>query len=450
MKKFTCAIFLMAAQAMASKLSLPNEHYTLPNGLQVILSEDHSTPFVAVNTWTYVGSNNEKLGQTGKAHLFEHLMFEGTAHLKDPPGYFPTIERAGGFAVNASTSFDRTNYYQTVPKNELERVLSMESSRLFFLDINQAKLDEQREVVQREKAQRYDNNPYGQATLTFWEKVFPKGHPMHGRVIGSYDDLKAASLNDIQSFYDVNYGPSNSCLTIVGDFDTKEAKALIEKYYGTLPKSKTIDSPLVPTVKLEGQEIVHFDEKLGKVPLVRIHYITPALFAPGDAEMDITAHILAGGEYGRLTKAITRDKPLASSVSAFQQSLEHLSVFTIDAVLNPGVDENEVIKEIDEALASLVTKPASKAEVDRAVNSILTDQFFGIQELGGSSGRAELLQIYNRFAQNPDSINQDIKRYQAVDQNALKIAAEKYLPVGKARKILIAKPVSNNVAAKGN
>lgn len=236
----------------------------------------------------------------------------------------------------------------------------------------------------------------------------------------------------------------------MGDFDEKEARALVDKYFASLPKSGPVLPAVVPEVKIGEQEIIHYEEKLGKVPFIRFQYITPALFAKDDAEMDALGHILAGGEFGRLTKAITRDKPLASSVSAYQQSLEHLSVFTIDTVVNPNVKEEEVIAEIDKVLKDLVKNPPSKQEVDRAVNSILTDQFFGIQELGGGSGRAELLQIYNRFAKNPDSINQDIKRYRAVDSASLKEAAEKYLPIGHGRKILIAKPSSHSVATKGN
>lgn len=447
MGKFIYAVgLLMATTALASRLSLPNNHYYLDNGLKVIFSKDPS-PFVALNLWYQVGANNEEPNKTGKAHLFEHLMFEGSKHISDPPGHFRILEKAGGFGINASTSFDRTNYYETVPKNELERVLSMESSRMFFLDITQAKLDEQREVVRREREQRYETQPYGMATLKLWESIFPKNHPMHGRVIGSHEDLKASSLNDVQSFYDRYYGPSNACLTLVGNFDEDEAKKLINKYFASLPKTEPIKPAVVPEVKIDGQEIIKFDEKLGKVPLIRFQYITPALFAPGDAELDVLAHILAGGEFGRLTKAITRDKPLASSVSAYQQSLEHLSVFSIDVVLNPAVEANAVISEVDQVLASLVSEPVQELEIDRARNSILTDQFFGLQEL---SARAEMLQIYNRFAKNPDSINQDFERYRAVDQESIKVSAQKYLPVGQGRKILIAQPASNSVATKGN
>lgn len=434
---------------LSLKLSIPNEKYTLDNGLTVILAEDHTTPFVASSVWYQVGSVSEQPQKTGLAHLFEHLMFEGSRQVK-ASGHFKYLENAGAFDVNATTSFDRTNYYQTVPKNQLELVLSLESSRMYFLELTQKKLDEQRAVVRREREQRFETTPYGLAALTLWQSIFPKGHPYYGRVIGSHEDLEAASLGDVQGFYDEFYGPSNACLTLVGDFDSNQAKSLINKYFATLPKTKIEITPKLPAVVIDQQEIIRVDEKLGKVPLLRIQYLSPALFKSGDAEMDVLAHILTGGEYGRLTKALTRDQRLASSVSAYQQSLEQLSTFTIDARLNPGVDDNEVIKTIDKVLAELITNPPTALEIDRARNSILTDQFFGLQNLGGYSGRAELLQSYNRFAKNPDFIQQDVMRFRRIDSKALVLAAQHFLKIQQARKILIAKPASNHVAKKGN
>jgi zinc protease len=432
---------------LSQQVLLPHEKYTLDNGLDVILSVDKSMPFVAVNVWYQVGSVSEKPHKTGLAHLFEHLMFEGTRQVPASQ-HFRLLEKAGAFEVNASTSFDRTNYYQTVPKSQLELALSLESSRMFFLAIDQHKLDEQRAVVRREREQRTETAAYGLATQKLWQSVFAKPHPFFGKVIGSHEDLMAASLDDVQDFYDLHYGPQNASLTLVGDFDEAEAKALINKYFATLPKGEKVPEPILPKFSINKQEIIRVDEKLGKLPLVRIHYLTPALFQPGDAEMDVIAHILTGGEYGRLTKAITRDKQLASAVSAYQQSMDQLSVFTIDAMLNPGVNENLVIEEIDKVIADLLAVPPSQIEIERARNSILKTQLFSLQSIGGHSGRAELLQIYNRFAKNPDYIKQDIMRYQVVDQKALESYAKSYLSK-EARKVLIAKPSVPHVAAKG-
>ena len=320
---------------------------------------------------------------------------------------------------------------------------------MFFLNITKEKLDEQRAVVRREREQRFEVAPYGINTLALWQNIFTSHHPFHEQIIGSHKDLEAASLQDVQNFYDRFYGPSNACLTLVGDFDKAQAKTLINKYFGTLPKTRSEAMPLLPTITIEDQEIITLDEKIGKLPLLRIQYITPSLFQPGDAELDITAHILTGGEFGRLTKAITRDKQLANSTTAYQQSHAQVSVFTIDTILNKGVNPNQVLQEIDLILTGLIEKPPTSLEIEPAQNAILTQQFFGLQNLGGHSGRAELLQTYNRFAHNPDFIQQDVLRYRNVDSKSLQIFAKRYLPAGKARKVLIATPIVNDVASKG-
>jgi zinc protease len=425
------------------KLSLPVEKYVLDNGLTVLLSQDHHTPFVTVNIWYYVGSINEQSGKTGLAHFFEHLMFEGSKHVAEQ---FRVLENAGAFDVNASTNFGQTIYHETLPKNKLELPLSLESSRMSFLTINQEKLDEQRKVVLRELEQRILTTPYGEAIFKLWQNMFGENHPFHGRVIGSPKDLEKARLEDVQSFYDQHYGPSNASLALVGDFKKEEAKTLINKYFATLPKTKKEVEPILPSVVLKKQEIIHVEEKLGKLPFIRIQWVTPALFKPGDAELDVLSIILTGGEYGRLTKAITRNKHLASSTSAYQQSFGQLSVFTIDALLNQGIKEQDVLQEIDNVLLELVKNPPTIVEIDRARNSILTKQFFGLQSLGN---RAELLQTYERFANNPDFLMQDVMRYQKIDPEALKLSALRYLPID-VRKILIATPLSTHVVQKGN
>lgn len=431
------------------KVSMPVEKYVLDNGLTVLLSEDHSSPFVAINVWYFVGAINEEANKSGLAHLFEHLMFEGSRHVKNGQ-HFRLLEDAGAVDVNGSTSFDKTNYYETLPKNMLERGLFLESSRMSFLNIEQATLDEQLAVVLSESGQRTKTPPYGLAALNIWQKVFEKGHPFHGRVMGSDEDLKNATLRDAQKFYDDHYGPSNASLAIVGDFDKAEVKALVNKYFASLPKTKTIKTPVLPPIELKDQEIINFDEKFGKLPALRIHYITPALYQPGDAELDIVSYILTGGEYGRLTKALTRDKQLAYSVGASQQSFSALSVFTIDVLLNPGVDEKDALKEIDTVLGELLTNPPSEIEIERGRRSILTSQYLGLQDFGGAGGKAELLQTYNRFANNPDFLEQDRMRYTKVDEGSLTATVSRYLPVGKARKILIAKPVQYQVVQQGH
>lgn len=427
-------------------ISIPNEKYVLENGLTVILSEDHSSPFVAISIWYNVGSLDEQPHRTGFAHLFEHLMFEGTAHVPQD-GHFKYLDGVGGFALNASTSFDRTNYYETVPKNRLELALALESSRMFFLTIDQVRLDEQRAVVRREREQRYETSPYGLATLSLWQKIFPENNPFHGQVIGSHKDIEAANLSDVISFYDRFYGPSNATLTLVGDFKKDEVKGLVARYFSTLPKSIIEPPKKIPEIEIKQQEIVRVEEKLGRLPLLRMQWITPPLFKVGDADLDIISIILGGGESGRLTKALTRDRQLANNVSVYQQSMEQTSVFTIDALLNPGVKEEEVIAEIDRIIAGLSTNPPEEKEIERGRNLILTNYYFGLQEFGGSSGKAEALQTYNHFAKDPNYMQQDLARYQAANQKTLMDSAKKHLRP-QARKILIATPTHSQVAQK--
>lgn len=427
--------------------TIAHEKYVLDNGLTVILSEDHSVPFVATSLWYKVGSVNERPQKTGLAHLFEHLMFEGSAHVKQDE-HFKLLEGAGAFQVNASTSFDRTNYFETVPKSQLELSLALESSRMFWLDINQNKLDEQRAVVRREREQRYETSPYGLATLSLWQSLFPKSNPMHGRVIGSHEDLEQASLSDVQSFYDRFYGPTNASIALVGDFSLDYAKKLIDKYFSSLPSSGMEIKPSVLSASITEQEIIRYQEKLGRLPMIRIQYITPAVFKPGDADLDVIAHILTGGEHGRLSKAITRDKPLASSVAAYQQSFGQVSVFTIDAIINSEANDMEVIKEIDKVIAGLSLDPPSTIEIDRARNAILTAYYFNLQDLGGESGRAETLQSYLLFSGDSNFMDKDLARYQAVSSQSIIKSSAMYLPAGRARKILIATPQINHVANK--
>jgi predicted Zn-dependent peptidase len=450
MKSFFIFLIFCCYSALCGnykKLIIPHEKYVLDNGLNVILSVDPSTPFVAVNLWYNVGSNNETIGKTGLAHLFEHLMFEGSAHAEDDQ-YIKITESSGAFALNATTNFDRTNYYITVPKRQLELALALEASRMSFLTISQAKLDEQIKVVANERRQRFEMTPYGLASLELWQKLFPKTHPMHGAIIGSHEDIENANLSDVKSFYNKHYGPTNASLVIVGDFDKEKTKLLIKKYFATLPKTKAVTKVKLPLLSDSPQEIIRVPEKLAQLSLLRIQYISPALFSPGDAELDIISNILAGGEHSRLIKALTRDKHLASSVSAVQQSFEKLSVFSIDAILNPNVKESDALNVIDNVIADLITNPPRMQEINRARDTILTNYFFGLQELGGSFGRAETLQSYNRFAGDPNFIQKDIARYNAVSQTSIIECVKKYLPLGKNRKILEAIPEKIHVAHK--
>lgn len=434
-----------AANSQIPKLSIPHERYSLKNGLTVILAPDKATPLVAISLWYNVGARNEKPKKTGLAHLFEHLMFEGSTFANND-AHFRLLEKNGASKINASTSLDRTNYYETVPKDKLELALALESSRMSFLQVTKEKLDEQRKVVLNEKKQRYDNSPYGLAFFKLWNKLFPKGHPFHNNVIGSDKDLNNASLADVIGFYEEFYGP-NATLTLVGDFEIDQVKKLIDTYFSTLKAKPKIYAPKVPVPKVTKEEVIRFDEKLGKLPFIRMHYITPPLFKEGDAELDILSHILTANESSRLTKELMRTNSLAASVNTFQQSMGSLSIFTIDVQVKEHIKADDVIEKIDEVLQKISKDGVLPIEIERARNHILTENVFRLQELGGQNGRAEILQGYNFYADDSDYIDKDIERYYKIHNQNIVKTVNNFLQKNQ-RIVLIAKPTVSPLAER--
>ena len=287
------------------------EKYTLPNGLQVMLHEDHTTPVVSINIWYRVGSRNEKAGRTGFAHLFEHLMFQGSQHHDDE--YFGPLERIGA-SLNGSTSQDRTNYYETVPSNALELALWLESDRMGFLvpALSQKKLDNQRDVVKNERRQTYDNQPYGQSHEALLEALYPVGHPYHHSTIGSMADLSAASLDDVAAFFRTYYNPNNASLCIAGDFDPAEVKRLVAKYFGPLPEGPRIDRPETNIPKLEKSVHVTLHDQVS-LPRVELVWPTVRRGDPDEPVIDVLAEILGGlDKENRLFRALMYDRRLAA------------------------------------------------------------------------------------------------------------------------------------------
>ncbi len=419
-----------------SKININYEKYSLPNGLEVILSPDKSTNFVTINIWYKVGSIHEKPNKTGLAHLFEHLMFEGSKHYAQDQ-HFKILERIGASNINASTSFDKTNYYETVFQDDLEIGLSMESSRMGFLVLNDAKRKEQLAVVRREREVRYETRPYAQAGLSLWQQVFAPSDPRYGYVIGSHRDLENARLKDLQSFYNENYGPTNASLALVGNFDVDTAKNLINKYFGTLPKNDKIIDPKLPIINFNKEEIVTYQDRLASVPLIRIFYTSPGLYKEGDAAMDVIAHALGNGQFSRLYNSLVREAKIASSVNAYQQSMQGQSFFGIDVTPAPGVSSEAIIEKVDEVLQALSTKGITDVELQRARNSILTTYFFGLQ---GLQNRAEILQTYNLYTSNPGFIQKDLARYYSLTLPNLISMAKEFLPIKTNRKILVVLP----------
>jgi zinc protease len=419
-------------------LQVPYTHFTLANGLNVILHEDHSVPLVSVNVWYHVGSANERPGRTGFAHLFEHLMFMGSGHVK--PGEFDAwLEGAGG-SNNGSTSNDRTNYIIDVPSNALELALFLESDRMgYLLDTMTPQIvDAQRDVVKNERRQSVENRPYGAADLLLAELLYPKGHPYHWPVIGYMDDLTAAGYEDTVEFFKKYYAPSNASLVVAGDIDPAAARRLIEKWFSDVKAGPRADPMTIPGVALSDVQRRTITDRV-QLPRLTIAWLTPKHFAPGDAALDVLADVLAGGRNSRLYKRLVYDLQIAQNVSAVQVSQSLSSYFEIQATPRPGHTVDELQKVIDEEIVKLQAEAPTEREVQRAVNKIEASYFRRMEQVGGFGGKADLLNAYFSETGNPDWFNEDVGRYRVLSPADVRAAAVAFLPA-KARVELIVVP----------
>jgi zinc protease len=420
----------LTAQAPARKpapLQIPElkfERYKLDNGLEVILSEDHRLPLVSVNLWYHVGAVNETAGRTGFAHLFEHMMFEGSKHV---PGSYHAhyLEASGATDFNGTTSFDRTNYYETLPSNQLELALWLESDRMGYLPdkLDQANLSNQQDVVRNERRQSYENAPYGIAQETVFHELFPREHPYYPMVIGSHADIQAAKLEDVRNFFKLYYAPNNASLAIVGDFDSAKVRQLVEKYFGPLKRGPEVPRVKVttPPIASERRTVVHDNVQL---PRVYLAWLTSPIFKPGDAEADITADALGGGKSSRLYKKLVYEKQLALEVEAEQNSLMLASVFEIQATARPGVKPEDLEKAIEDELESFRKSGPTPEELKRAQNGIETRTIAGLEMFNGV---ADLLNSYNHYLGTPDFLAADIDRYENATTDAVQAFAQQQL-----------------------
>jgi zinc protease len=403
------------------------EKFTLPNGLEVILSEDHRLPLVAVNLWYHVGPANEEPGRTGFAHLFEHMMFQGSKHV---PGdtHFKTLEGIGASDVNGTTDFDRTNYFQTVPAHELEVALWLESDRMGYLldQVDQANLSNQQDVVRNERRQSVENQPYGIVEEALFHQLFPPDHPYYASVIGSHADIQAARLEDVKNFFKLYYAPNNASLAIVGDIDRAETRRLVEKYFGTLKQGQPVPRPSVVTPPIASERRAVVEDRI-ELPRVYMAWITSPIFKPGDAEADIASIALGSGRSSRLYKSLVYEKEIAQDVSVSQYSLMLGSVFQIQATARPGHTPEELERAIDEELARLRESGPDQAEVDRARNVIETRIMQGLETLGGFSGVADRLNVYNHHVGDPGYLDEDIRRYREATPASVKAFVEQQL-----------------------
>jgi zinc protease len=416
------------------KLSVPVEVLTLDSGMTVLLSEDHRLPVVGVEVRYMVGSANERPGRSGFAHLFEHLMFQGSQHFDNE--YFQPFEPIGA-AVNGTTNTDRTNYYERVPSNYLELALWMEADRLYNLlpALTQKKLDNQRDVVKNERRQRYENPPYGMAWVYLPQTLYPKGHPYHEPVIGSHADLTAATLDDVKDFFREYYVPQNALLTIVGDFRPAEAKALAKKYFGVARTGKRAAAPVAAMPKLEKIEHLTRTDQV-ELPRIYLAWHTPALFAAGDAELDLWSSILANGKTSRLYKPLVYDQKVAKDVSAFQASQALSSFFVIEVTAAPGKTLAQLEKALLAALQKALAAPPSDDEMQRAVNGYKKDFYARIESV---ISRASTLSTYYHLTGNADYLSKDLGRYLAASPSGVHDTAKRWLPLERYVRIDIVK-----------
>jgi zinc protease len=325
-----------ATQTASDIPKIQFDKYTLANGLEVILSQDHRLPIVTANLWYHVGPANEAAGRTGFAHLFEHLMFQGSKHTPHD-SHFQMLEAAGATGINGTTDYDRTNYFETVPSNRLELALWIESDRMgYLLDaIDQKEFANQQDVVRNERRQSVENRPYGNAEEELVHMLYPQNHPYYANVIGSHADIQAAKLEDAREFFKRYYAPNNASLAIVGDFDPAAAKKLVEKYFGPLKRGAAVPAINVQTPKITMERRKVVPDRV-ELPAVYMAWVTPSVFKPGDAEAIIAGDILGGGRASRLYQKLVYEKQIAQNVQAYQQSLLLGSQFQIDATARPG------------------------------------------------------------------------------------------------------------------
>ena len=422
-------VFLLPAAARAqetARIAVPYTQFTLPNGLDVILHEDHSVPLVAVDAWYHVGSAREKPGRTGFAHLFEHIMFEGSGHV--PEGDFDNWLEAAGGDNNGSTDNDRTNYWETVPSNALELALFLESDRMGYLlnAMSPKKVDGQRDVVKNERRQSYENRPYGMASLKLPEEMFPPGHPYHWPVIGSMEDLTKASYEDVVQFFKSYYGPNNTPLVVAGDIDPVEARRLVEKWFSDVPRGAPVPPLSAPTPVLTAEKRVTLEDKV-QLPQITIGWLTPAYFHPGDETMDVLARVLASGKNSRLYKRLVYDLQIAQDVSAGQYSAGLGSMFLVTATAREGHGLSELEKVIGEEITKIKNEPPATRELERAVNQIESAFYGALERVGGFGGKADRLNLYEFYTGRPDYFAEDLARYTSLDPRDLQSAARAYL-----------------------
>lgn len=411
------------APAASRALSIPYTIDTLPNGLTLIVHEDHTLPLVAVNTWYHVGSGDEEVHRTGFAHLFEHLMFMGSEHAPYP--MFDRLLEAAGADNNGTTNEDRTEYYESGPANALPLMLWLDADRMGWLlpPMDSAKVDLQRDVVKNERRQRVENQPYGKAWDAIPSLVFPPGHPYSWPVIGSMADLSAASLEDVKDFFRKFYAPNNATLVVSGDVDAAAVRAQVRKYFGDIPRGPPIIRRPTPTFTIAHDTAVVLTDR---VQLPRLFYIwhSTRAYGPDDAALNLLAYVLSGAKNGRLTEPLVYVRQLAADVNAFQDGRLRDGEFGIIATARPGHALPELQGVIDSQVARLAADGPTPRELEQARNSFEASM---LEQLEYGGAVADQLNSYYYFTGDPDYLARDIARTRAVTAADIQRVARTYL-----------------------
>jgi zinc protease len=423
----------LASAAAAQKITPPEIRYekqVLPNGLNLILHEDHALPVVAVNLWYHVGSKNETVGRTGFAHLFEHMMFQGSQH--HDTDFFYALDAVGSTDRNGTTNNDRTNYFENVPTNALEQVLWLEADRMGWLlpSMTQERLANQIEVVKNERRQGVDNQPYGLVDERMYAALYPNNHPYNWDVIGSMADLTAASKQDVEDFFKRYYGPNNCTLVIAGDIEPTKTKALVEKYFGSIP-------PVPPVYRMETwipelkQEVRLQMEDRVPLPRLYVAWHAPAVYTPGEADLEVLDGILSEGKTSRLYKRLVYDLQIAQDVNAYVDEREIGSLFYVTVTAKQGHTLDEIEPIVFEEVEKVRNTPPSADEVDRVRTRILSDIVRGLQRIGGFGGVSDRLARYNTYIGDPGYLAKEFAEYEQITPKSVQAAAQRWLHAGR-------------------
>lgn len=416
-------ITMLMHATTTAQINIAFDQYRLDNGLTVILHEDHSAPLAAVAVMYHVGSKNELPGRTGFAHLFEHMMFKGSAHVADGE-HFRLLQEIGA-NINGFTTEDGTTYFEVVPSNSLELALYLESDRMGFLlpAVTQVKLDNQRDVVKNERRQSYDNVPYGTADEKIAAALYPPTHPYHWPVIGSMADLSAAALEDVKNFFRTYYAPNNACLVIAGDIDRSDAKTLVEKYFGEFKRGKDIERPAPATPELSQRAWLMFEDKV-QLPRLYLTWHSAPDYTREDAVLTVLGRILGSGKASRLYKALVYEKQIAQSAVASENGREIAGTFDIQVTAKPGHTLDEMRHAVDSVIAQIENVGVTEQDVEAAVNTVESDIVF---RAATELGKAITLASFYSYTGDPGRINTQLKLFEGITPAEVQAAAKKYL-----------------------